>query len=92
VFDSAMENAMQLQRLTLMLKAAESAYNKAHATWMHMTKNAAAFDENNYHWKMYLEKERVVEQIANEITQFHLKESANIKEKATTVNLSNEDP
>jgi len=50
-----------------MLKAAESASNKAHATWMHMTRTAVAFDEENQLWKMYLKKEEEVVGIAQKI-------------------------
>jgi len=54
-----------------MLKAAESASNKAHATWMHTTRDAVAFDEENQLWKMYLKKEEDVLGIAQKITDLH---------------------
>jgi len=54
-----------------MLKAAKSASNKAHATWMHTTWTAVAFDEENQLWKMYLKKEDEVLGITQKITDLN---------------------
>jgi len=90
MYISNVENALEQQRLTVLLKSAEASSNKAHATYMLMMRDAKEFDENNYLWKMYLEKERVVKMIRNELTQ--LRQSANSKESTMTANVQNQMP
>jgi len=90
MYNSNVENALEQQRLTVLLKLAEVSSNKVHATYMLMMRDAKEFDENNYLWKMFLEKECIVKTIRNELTQ--LRQSANSKESTMTANVQDQMP